>query len=136
MGKKNKNKQPQQIVGLEATELWEDEKDKTQIEWEKPKEVIDTKLEGEKVVVFDKFDQVYEPGFYGTEESGERQEIREAIRKKFHLIKLEYMNRFSIHFLTLEDFNKMWCRDEGRGPIGKNIKSGRLLQNKQSQTIS
>ncbi len=31
MGKKNKNKQPQQVAGLESTELWDDEKDRPQV---------------------------------------------------------------------------------------------------------
>jgi tRNA-intron endonuclease len=30
-----------------------------------PKEVIDSTLEEDKVIVFEKFDQVYEPGYYG-----------------------------------------------------------------------
>lgn len=32
---------------------------------EMPKEVIDSVLEEDKVIVFEKFDQVYEPGYYG-----------------------------------------------------------------------
>ena len=32
---------------------------------ERPKEVIDSILEGDKIIVFEKFDQVYEPGYYG-----------------------------------------------------------------------
>ncbi|MBI5332026.1 MAG: tRNA-intron lyase [Candidatus Aenigmarchaeota archaeon] len=52
----------------------EDIKDMPRIEEEKPKEVIDTKLEGEKVIVFNKMDQVYEPGFYGKE-LGDRLEL-------------------------------------------------------------
>src|SRR3989338_10931359 len=74
MGKKKRKQLDMQKPQSETTELWEDEKEKPYVEWEKPKEIIDTKLEGEKVVVFEKIDQVYEPGFYGKE-LGDRLEL-------------------------------------------------------------
>ena len=37
------------------------------IQEEKPREVIDSFLDEDKVMVFDKFEQVYEPGYYGKE---------------------------------------------------------------------
>jgi len=74
MGKKKRKQLDMQKPQSETTELWEDEKEKPYVEWEKPKEIIDTKLEGEKVVVFEKIDQVYEPGFYGKQ-LGDRLEL-------------------------------------------------------------
>lgn len=74
MGKKKKQQEQQNTLPMETTEIWEDEKDRPHVEWEKPKEVVDTKLEGEKVAVFDKRDQVYEPGFYGKD-LGDRLEL-------------------------------------------------------------
>ena len=56
---------------------WKEEdeiREMPRIEEEKPKEVIDTKLEGEKIIVFNKMDQIYEPGFYGKE-LGDRLEL-------------------------------------------------------------
>ena len=51
MGKKKKKKEKKEVFLVE----------------EKPKEVIDSILEEDKVLVFEKFDQVYEPGYYGKE---------------------------------------------------------------------
>lgn len=51
-----------------------EEKDSPRIEWEKPKEIIDCVLEEDKVVVFNKWQQVYEPGFFGKE-LGDRLEL-------------------------------------------------------------
>lgn len=65
--------------------------------------------------------------FYGSEESGQRKEIRKNILGKFNTMNPTYKDRFSIHLLTRGDLDKMWDIDEGKGPIGKNMKSGRLL---------
>ncbi len=51
------------------TEVW-DETDKEYVEWEKPKEVIDTTLEENKILAADKWQQVYEPGYFGKELNG------------------------------------------------------------------
>ncbi len=114
MGKKNKNKQPQQVAGLESTELWDDEKDRPQVEWEKPKEVIDTKLEGEKVVVFDKIDQVYEPGFYGKE-LGDRLEL--SMCEACLLIKRERIRVFRDEKqMTFQELYEYACSLDQRFP--------------------
>ncbi len=44
-------------------ESWEEKP--SYIEWEKPKEVIDTTLEENKAIITDKWEQVYETGYYG-----------------------------------------------------------------------
>ena len=47
-------------------ESWEEDPNKKEyVEWEKPKEIIDTTFEEDKVIVTDKWEQVYEPGYYG-----------------------------------------------------------------------
>jgi tRNA-intron endonuclease len=70
MSKKKKKFPQNQPVGEEET--WDEKKE--YVEWEKPKEVIDTTLEEDKVLVFDKWEQVYEPGFYGKQ-LGDRLEL-------------------------------------------------------------
>jgi tRNA-intron endonuclease len=67
-----KNKQAGTDMQPASEEEWNDEK--PQVVWEQPKEVIDCKLEGDKVICFEKFDQVYEPGFYGKQ-LGDRLEL-------------------------------------------------------------
>jgi len=61
MGKKDK------LDNVE-TEVWEEKPE--YVEWEQPKEVIDTTLDESKVIVIDKWQQVYEPGYFGKEISG------------------------------------------------------------------
>ena len=48
-------------------ESWEEEDldKKDYVQLEKPKEIIDTTFEEDKVIVIDKWEQVYEPGYYG-----------------------------------------------------------------------
>jgi len=61
----------------EATEeaAWEEEEHpKPIIEEEKPKEVVDAHLEGDKVIVWKGWENVYEPGYYGKQ-IGDRLEL-------------------------------------------------------------
>ncbi len=69
MGKKKKRSD----LAIVPEEEFE-EKETPKIEWENPKEIIDCILEEDKVVVFNKWQQVYEPGFYGKE-LGDRLEL-------------------------------------------------------------
>ncbi|MFH0837548.1 MAG: tRNA-intron lyase [Candidatus Aenigmatarchaeota archaeon] len=73
MGKKNKHKRHEQNDNNEWSEE-EEIKVMPRVEEERPKEVVDTKLEGEKVLVFNKMEMVYEPGFYGKD-LGDRLEL-------------------------------------------------------------
>lgn len=68
----SKNKKHPQLEQVGEEEVWEEKPQK--VEWEKPKEIIDCILEEDKVIVFDKWQQVYEPGFYGKE-LGDRLEL-------------------------------------------------------------
>lgn len=54
------------------TETWEEKPE--YIEWEKPKEIVDTELAENKVLVTDNWQQVYEQGYYGKE-LGDRLEL-------------------------------------------------------------
>ncbi len=67
MGKKNRQKNTEE----QPEEL--DEKPEY-VQWEQPKEVIDTILEGDKVVVWKDHEKVYEPGYYGKQ-LGDRLEL-------------------------------------------------------------
>ncbi len=58
MGKKNKQKEEVQEEEMEESEKYVEPA---------PKEVIDSVLEEDKVVAWDKWQLVYEPGFYGKE---------------------------------------------------------------------
>ncbi len=69
MGKKKKHSDLE-VVPEEEFE----EKESPKIEWENPKEIIDCVLEEDKIVVFNKWQQVYEPGFFGKE-LGDRLEL-------------------------------------------------------------
>ncbi|MFH0832554.1 MAG: tRNA-intron lyase [Candidatus Aenigmatarchaeota archaeon] len=68
MGKKKKKIQEEKIIEEEKEDMPE------YVEWEKPKEVIDSSLEEDKIVVFEKWDQIYEPGYYGKQ-IGDRLEL-------------------------------------------------------------
>ncbi len=77
MSKKKKKKfQAGEIKVNPAEEeaAWQEDKNREYVEWEKPKEVIDATLEEDKVIVFSKWEQVYEPGFYGKQ-LGDRLEL-------------------------------------------------------------
>ena len=49
-------------------EVWEEKPE--YVEWEKPKEVIDSTLEENKVLIADNWQQVFESGYYGKELDG------------------------------------------------------------------
>lgn len=49
-------------------EVWEEKPE--YVEWEKPKDIVDSTLEENKVLIADNWQQVYEPGNYGKEISG------------------------------------------------------------------
>ncbi|MBI2971215.1 MAG: tRNA-intron lyase [Candidatus Aenigmarchaeota archaeon] len=69
-----KKKRPHEAQKTEE-EAWEEDQQKAEyVEWEAPKEIIDTKLEEDKVFAWDKWQQVYEPGFYGKQ-LGDRLEL-------------------------------------------------------------
>lgn len=72
MGKKKKNKEHLPDAIAEKAEDFEDKNE--YVQWEKPKEVIDCILEGEKVVAWKDQDKVYEPGYYGKH-VGDRLEL-------------------------------------------------------------
>ncbi len=72
MGKNRKKKESNNIVVEE--DAWSEDIDTRQVKREEPKEVVDAELEDSKVVVFNKADQVYEPGFYGKH-FGDRLEL-------------------------------------------------------------
>ncbi len=52
------------------TEVWDENEKPEYVEWEKPKEVVDTTLEENKALVTDKWQMVYEPGYFGKELNG------------------------------------------------------------------
>ena len=56
-----------------SDEAWEEEEGPV-VEKEEVKEVIDTSLEGEKVLVFEDWEKVFEPGYYGKQ-IGDRLEL-------------------------------------------------------------
>ena len=77
MSKKKKKKffqQNQDQVSVGEEEIWKEDKGKEYVEWEKPKVVVDTALEDDKVIAWKDFDNVYEPGFYGKQ-LGDRLEL-------------------------------------------------------------
>ncbi|MBI5061820.1 MAG: tRNA-intron lyase [Candidatus Aenigmarchaeota archaeon] len=69
---KKKKKQRAEVRHDDEEVAWQDNKE--YVEWEKPKEVVDTTLEEDKVIVFKNWEQVYEPGFYGKQ-LGDRLEL-------------------------------------------------------------
>ncbi len=72
MGKK---KHKQDNAEQNITEKAEDFEDKPEyVQWEQPKEIIDTVLESDKVVVWKDHEKVYEPGYYGKQ-LGDRLEL-------------------------------------------------------------
>ncbi len=102
--------------------------------WNPEKSDIDIYVEmrNEDLSFYKDRTEIKDSWFYGSEESGQRKEIRKNIREKFNTMNPTYKDRFSIHLLTRGDLDKMWNMDEGKGPIGKNVKQGRLLySNKQ-----
>jgi tRNA-intron endonuclease, archaea type len=70
MSKKKKKRDEAQALP-EAVEL--DEKPEY-VQWEVPKEIIDTALDSDKVVVFKDIEKVFEPGYYGKQ-IGDRLEL-------------------------------------------------------------
>jgi len=75
MGKKDKHKNREGVNNFENVEESFDENiDTKNVQQEKVKEVVDTTLEEEKAVVFEKKELVYEPGYYGKE-VGDRLEL-------------------------------------------------------------
>ncbi len=73
MGKK-KHKQGQNAEhgAIEKAEEFDEKPE--YVQWEQPKEVIDTVLESEKVLVWKDWEKVYEPGYYGKQ-LGDRLEL-------------------------------------------------------------
>ncbi len=68
-------KKKKHLEAQKTEEVWQEDQQKPEyVEWEQPKEVIDTKLEEDKVLAWDKWQQVYEPGFYGKQ-LGDRLEL-------------------------------------------------------------
>jgi len=57
-------------------------------------------------------------------ESKQRQKIRCEIMS---FMDGNYKDRFSVHILSPNDIKRLWNYDAGKGPIGKNMKIGRLL---------
>ncbi len=76
MGKKKHKQHNQgQNKDKELLEKAEDFDEKLEyVQWEQPKEIIDTILEGDKIIVWKDFDKVYEPGYYGKQ-LGDRLEL-------------------------------------------------------------
>lgn len=74
MGNKNRHKELDVTNDVvEETEIgaWdEEEKGHKPVVEEHPKEVIDTKFEGDKVIVWKDWEKVYEPGYYGKDIGG------------------------------------------------------------------
>ncbi len=56
-----------------------------------------------------------------------RQRIQETFQARVNRLSFKYRDRFHIQLLTPSDVTEIFYRDEGKGPIGKNMKNGRLL---------
>ena len=67
-------KKKAEIEDVELTEEPWEEEERTAVEKEEVKEVIDTTLEGEKVLVWENWEKVFEPGYYGKQ-IGDRLEL-------------------------------------------------------------
>lgn len=76
MGKKKKLEAPDEISDALEEEAWEEggKPEKVFEKEEATKEVIDTQLEGEKVIVPKDIEKVFEPGYYGKQ-IGDRLEL-------------------------------------------------------------
>ncbi|HLD55812.1 MAG TPA: nucleotidyltransferase domain-containing protein [Candidatus Nanoarchaeia archaeon] len=61
---------------------------------------------------------------YFISESPQRQNLRERISKN---LSKEFMNKLSLHIVTINDMNHLIGLDEGRGDIGRNMYKGKLL---------
>jgi tRNA-intron endonuclease len=74
--KKGKEEELNNAAEVTEEEAWEEEEKgkHVTVEEEHPKEVVDAKLEGDKVIVWTGVDKVYEPGYYGKQ-IGERLEL-------------------------------------------------------------
>ena len=86
MGRKKKKKTKEVLEKLIVVE-------------ERPKEVINSILEEDKVIVFEKFDQVYEPGYYGK-----------VLDNRLELALIEsclLLKRGRIHVFKEKTFSKM-----------------------------
>ncbi len=114
--KKKKQLQVEEVV---ETENWEEEKGKPEyVEMEKPKEIIDSHLEGDKVIVWKDWEKVYEPGFYGKQ-LGDRLEL--ALVEALLLLKRGRIKvlRDNNPMTTHELFD--WARRSSRAwPSGQN----------------
>lgn len=111
MGKKKKEKQE---MIQEHEDVWTDNADTKNVQKEQPKEVINAELEENKVLVFEKWDQVYEPGFYGKN-LGERLEL--ALTEALLLLKRGRICVFKDgKQLTIEDLYKHACSADKRFP--------------------
>ncbi|MFH1631061.1 MAG: tRNA-intron lyase [Candidatus Aenigmatarchaeota archaeon] len=76
MSKKNKQRNREGVSNFEPVkeETFNEDIDTKNVQLEKPREIVDTTLDGEKAVVFEKKEIVYEPGYYGKE-VGDRLEL-------------------------------------------------------------
>ena len=75
MGKKNKRHNEGVDKVVVESELWDEEKiDTKNVQQETPKIIVDTQLEGDKILVWKNWECVYEPGFFGKH-LGDRLEL-------------------------------------------------------------
>ncbi|MBI4170782.1 MAG: tRNA-intron lyase [Candidatus Aenigmarchaeota archaeon] len=73
--KKHKQHDQEQNKDQGLLEKAEDFDEKPEyVQWEQPKEIIDTILESDKIIVWKDFEKVYEPGYYGKQ-LGDRLEL-------------------------------------------------------------
>lgn len=75
--KKRQNVESEEFAPTETAEeeVWEEDKEKpAPVVEEHPKIIVDTQLEGDKIIVWKDWQNVYEPGYYGKE-LGDRLEL-------------------------------------------------------------
>ena len=86
-------------------------------DWDPEKSDIDVSVETN-----DEFYSSFWPQFY---DNNQRDDIKREFIRRMNQADLSY--RFEVHWFTSGDIKRLSMRNQGRGSLGLNIKSGRLI---------